>query len=258
MVDGEARPAFAATGALGRGIAPRVWVPVLVWAPVLVGSAYYAGSLVGFALRPPDSGISFLWPPTAVLTAALLLAPARAWSGYLAAAAIAHGVAHGGNGLPVAIWATQFAANGVQAVLAAVLVRHFLRGSPLFGDFRSVAVFILGAALVAPAVASTIAASAYLQMGWATDLAQAWRARLLSNFVAALTIVPPIVMTCQRVRSGKEAYPFRRALRFGALLAALIVTCEVAIAVGPEDLPGVPPVLYVPVPFLLWAALCFG
>src|SRR5436190_1986375 len=60
----DARPAFSAAA---------------VWPPVVVGLAYYLGCLAGFALRYPGSGISFFWPPNAILTASLLLMPARWW-----------------------------------------------------------------------------------------------------------------------------------------------------------------------------------
>lgn len=250
MVDAGWQPVVSR--ALVRWIAPGIW------SAGLVGSAYYAGSLAGFALRFPGSGISFLWPPTAILTAALLLSAPRAWSGYVAAALIAHGLAHSADGVPVWAWLWQFAANVVQSLLAAILVRRYSPGAPLFRDLRSVAVFIIAASIVAPALASFIAAFAYMKMGWATDFSHAWRARVLSNFMASLTIVPPIVMTVQRIRSGTAAIPLRRVVEFAALLAALTVTCYAATSLWPEEAAGVAPALYAPVPFLLWAAVRFG
>ena len=44
-----------------------------------VAAAYYFGSLLGFALRLPPTGISFLWPPTAILSAILLSISPRSW-----------------------------------------------------------------------------------------------------------------------------------------------------------------------------------
>lgn len=234
------------------------WNAPGIWPTVLVGAAYYAGSLIGFGLRLPASGISFLWPPTAILTAALLLAPSRAWGGYLIAALIAHGFAHAGDGVPVGAWLLQFAANGVQALFGAFLVRRYTRRSPLFLDLHSVVVFIVGACIVAPAAASVIGALVYVRIGWAADFFFAWRARVLSNFIATITIVPPIVMTWQRFRSRADGASARRVLEFGVLLAALVATWYVAIDLPGQNLPGVRLPLYAPIPFLLWASLRFG
>ena len=46
---------------------------------LLVGAAYYIGSLIGFALTFPDSAVSVLWPPNAIVFTALLLMPIRRW-----------------------------------------------------------------------------------------------------------------------------------------------------------------------------------
>src|SRR5215204_2905881 len=249
---GEAvRPAARALRATWRW-SPRAAVPA-----ILVGAGYFAGSLAGFALRLPESGISFLWPPTAILTAALLLAPPRAWASYVAASLIAHCVAHVEDGLPMAMSLALFAPNGVQALLAAFLMRRYSRRSPLFRDLHSVMVFILGASMVAPAVAAAMGSFIYLELGWSTDFFHAWWARLLSNFIASLTIVPPVVMTVQQLRSG-HSVTLKRVIQFVALLGAMIVTFHLTAEFWPQGAPGVPLALYLPIPFLLWAAVRFG
>src|SRR5678810_59019 len=68
-----------------RGSAQRVAATAL-----LVSVAYYVGANVGFILRTPPSTLSVLWPPTAILTATLLLAPVPRWWIYLLAAFPAH------------------------------------------------------------------------------------------------------------------------------------------------------------------------
>jgi len=52
----------------------RDQVPGGVWASALVlGIAYYVGAKVGFALTFDPHPVSTLWPPNAILLAALLL-----------------------------------------------------------------------------------------------------------------------------------------------------------------------------------------
>src|SRR5215216_2361414 len=78
------------------------------WPLIIVGCGYYVGCLAGFALRFPSSGISFFWPPTALLAAALLLTAPRSWTGLLASAFVAHGIAHAQAGVPLAAWPILF------------------------------------------------------------------------------------------------------------------------------------------------------
>src|SRR3954471_15009071 len=117
----DARPAFSAAG---------------MRPPVIVGLAYYLGCLAGFALRFPGSGISFFWPPNAILTASLLLVPARWWPRVLVGALAAHGIAHSMDGIDVPAWLVMFMGNALQAVLAASVVRRYTGAAGPFADPR--------------------------------------------------------------------------------------------------------------------------
>src|SRR3954471_11292933 len=130
----DARPAFSAAA---------------VWPPVLVGLAYFLGCLAGFALRYPGSGISFFWPPNAILTASLLLVPARWWPRVLVGALAAHGIAHSVDDLGGAAWLVMFMGNALQAVLAASIVRRYAGAAGPFADSRRILVFIIGGCWVA-------------------------------------------------------------------------------------------------------------
>ena len=67
-----------------------------------VAAAYYGGSHVGFALTPAEQAISPLWPPNAILLAALLLAPRRLWPAFLLAVLPAHLLVQLPHGVPLA------------------------------------------------------------------------------------------------------------------------------------------------------------
>jgi integral membrane sensor domain MASE1 len=45
----------------------------------IVAVGYYVGVRIGLALTMPSHPVSTLWPPNAILLAALLLTPTRAW-----------------------------------------------------------------------------------------------------------------------------------------------------------------------------------
>src|SRR4029453_5234139 len=46
---------------------------------LLVCLGYYAGAWIAKALRFPDSNLSLIWPPTAILLGAFRLPPPRKW-----------------------------------------------------------------------------------------------------------------------------------------------------------------------------------
>ena len=225
--------------------------------PVIVAGGYYVGCLAGFAARFPSSGISFFWPPTALLTAALLLTARHMWPTLLAAAFVAHAIAHAQNGVPIAAWPIQFLGNATQAVLAAFIVRRYSTGTLLFGDLRTVLIFILGACVVAPAVASPIPAYAYVHLGWATDFSHAWRDRAVSNAVASLTLIPSMVMLWQYLWRRPRVVP-QHLGEYGLLLLSVFGAHVATGYIERTDVLGLLVLLYAPAPLLLWATIRFG
>ena len=156
------------------------------------------GGLAGILLGFPPSGISAIWPSTAILLAALLLTPARLWWLYLLAVVPTHLhlVANFQRpDVPFVVMFCQVASNAVHAVLAALAVRHVIGAPPRFDSFRNMAAYILLAALAATAVACVLAVWLFLLTGWATDFWLAWRQRVLAHVFAIITIPPLIVLT---------------------------------------------------------------
>jgi len=224
---------------------------------LLVVCLYYVGCLVGFALRFPSSGISFFWPPTAVLTAVLLLTPPRTWGFSLAGALIAHTIAHTQRGIPITASSVQFLANAVQAGIAAWTTHWFGAGRRLLGDLRGIAASIGSASTVAPAVASLIPAYVYVGMGWAPDVWQAWRARTVSNAIAALTLLPLILVICGHLWPRPSLPSARRLGEMFLLLLGLIATDLIAARTTTSAADAFF-WLYAQMPFLLWAVVRFG
>ena len=103
-------------------------------APVALSAAvsYYAGAQVGFMLRFPGSPLSVIWPPNAILLAALLLVPTRRWWMVLLAVLPAHLLVEAQNGVPLWTLLGWYLTNCGEALLAAVGVRRFTGGPPWF------------------------------------------------------------------------------------------------------------------------------
>ena len=245
----------AESTAIPRTIA---WHSALSLPVIAVVLGYYFGALLGFAWRFPGSGISFFWPPTAVLTAAFLLNPPRTWGWLLAGALGAHAVAHSQNGVPMTAWPVQFVANATQATLSAWLVRRFSDPTRPFGDLHRALAFIVWACIIGPAVASVIPLHVYVSLGWSTDALHAWRMRTVSNGIAALILIPAIVMIWDWLRSRPSGVPAWRVAEFVLVFAGLVAAHSVVQYVDHTAALNVALALYAPAPFLLWATVRFG
>ena len=233
-------------------------IPKLLVAAVVVAMGYYLGALLGFRLRFPSSGISFFWPPTAVLTAALLLGPAGAWQVFLPAAFFAHAVAHSQSGVPLVAWPIQFLANAVQALLAAYLIRTYSDPRRPFRNLQSATAFIIGACIVAPSLSSLLVAAVYVSQRWAPTFAEAWSARTVGNAIGSLTLVPPMVMIWPYLFSHPKLPPTRRMVEFAFVIAGMLAAHTMVRQVDQSDSMALSLALYTPAPFLLWATVRFG
>ena len=114
------------------------------------GVVYYVATEIAWALCFPNSKVSLLFPPHAVLVVVLLLVPARHWWAYTLATIVAHFIATQQAGWPplYAIHCEIF--DAVQNVLAAAGVRFFIK-SPLKGiTLRDAIVFVLIAVILVP------------------------------------------------------------------------------------------------------------
>src|SRR5688572_20752002 len=225
---------------------------------VFVGLAYYVGCLLGFVFRFPSSGIAYIWPPNAILLTALYISNRNAWPMILGAALVAHGAAHAGDGVPVLSWLWLFLGNAVQAVLAAAIVLRVCRPSSCGETLRAVTVFVLGAAVAAPAMASLLPAAFYVRMGWATDFWTAWGMRTLTNIVTTITLVPPLVAVFGPDRRLWRGLTVSRTAEFIVILLGLFGADLLAGRLAGPSLAGTPPALYACMPFAMWAAARFG
>jgi len=229
----------------------------LGYAALLVFVGYYAGTRLGLALTFLPNPVSVLWPPNAILLAALLVAPVGAWWVLILAALPAHLLGELQSGVPVTMVLCWFISNLSEALIGAVCVRYFVRGAPTFDSLRNVAIFIGGAALLAPFLSSFLDAAFVTLNGWGeTGYWKLWRTRFFSNVLATLTLVP-LIVTWARGGLAPLVADRRRLVEGGALLCGLLGTA-IFVFDSPAGASGPAALLYLPLPFLLWAALRFG
>ena len=227
-------------------------------AAAAVALAYLLGAKLGFLLTFHPEPVSTMWPPNAILLASLLLAPMATWPILLLAVFPAHLAIQMAAGVPVAMLLGWFVTNCSEALIGALCIRRAIGGALRFDDSRHVGIFILGS------VFATFASS-FIDAGWVTlvgwgegDYWHIWQSRFFSNVLTSLTLVPTIVTAANvDLRRLRRVRP-RRIAEAAALAVALLLVCIEIFArerTGPDRTPGL---LYVPLPFLFWAAVRFG
>ena len=226
-----------------------IFVPAL-----LVAVGYYLAARLGLALTLQPHPISTLWPPNALLMAALLLTQPRTWWVLIAAALPAHLLAELQGGVPLAMVLGWYASNCSEALIGAGLVCLFVPCPLRLDSFRNAAVFLLCGALAAPLLSSFLDAGLVKLIGFGAG--EYWdlvRMRFSSNVLAEMTIVPLIVtlagLDWRRLRAARVA----RYLEAAALFIALIAACLLEFEADRN-----PALFYASLPFLLWAAVRFG
>ena len=219
--------------------------------------AYYAGAKIGLALTFAPMPIAVLWPPNALLLAALILTPRRWWPAVIAGAFPAHLLAELQGEIPLSMVLCWFVSNVSEALIGAALVRHFA-DAPGLRTLRAVNAFC-AAAVLAPFASSFLDAGLVRWVGWSNaDFSVLWQARFFSNMLAILTFVP-VLLTWGVAETGVLRRGARgQLLEVGALVAGLFAVSVVVFDSGLPESSGPPTLLYLPVPFLIWAALRFG
>ena len=226
-------------------------------AALLVGAGYYVGAKIGFALTFQPHPVSTLWPPNSILFATLLLTPRRMWWFYLLAAFPAHLLVQINADIPTTMILCWFVSNTSEALIAACTLRYLTGSEVRFDNTHHVWVFIL-ASLLGPFLSSFIdAAFVELNQFGESPYWAVFRMRFFSNVLASLTLVP-LIVTWRRVNfAALKAEPWNRYLEAGLLVGGFVI---IGIASFSSRISGSmqPALLYLPLPFLLWAAIRFG
>ena len=221
---------------------------------VFVG--YYFGAKIGFALTFHPHPVSVLWPPNSILLAALLLTPKRTWWILLLAAFSAHWLVQLQSDVPPRMILCWFISNSCEALIGAGSIRYFI-GSPVRLDrLRNVAIFCLCGVFLGPFLSSFLDSAFVAMNHWGQgSYWDIWRIRFTSNVLAALTIAPFIVTWVGGGIASWRNISRARALEGLCLLLGLMAISFVLFNKIASDADSA--LLYVPLPFLLWAAVRF-
>jgi two-component system sensor kinase FixL len=224
---------------------------------LLVFAGYYLGAKLGFALTFHPHPVSVLWPPNAILMAALLLTPVRLWWLALLAAFPAHLATQLQSDVPLPMILCWFISNSCEALIGAGCMRIIIQGPARLDRLRNVAVFCLSCVFLAPFLSSFLDASFVALNHWGQgSYWEIWRIRFSSSVLAALTITPLIVTWGTPGTARGRNISRWRILEGACLLVGLcIASFGLFSQMGSEADAAL---LYAPLPFLLWAAVRFG
>jgi len=226
-------------------------------AAVWVFLGYYFGAKLGFALTFEPHPISVLWPPNSVLVAALLLTAPRTWWLLLLAALPAHWIAQMQSNVPPTMIFCWFVSNSCEALIGAGAARLIL-GQPMrFNRLRNVGVFSLCVVVLGPVLSSFLDSGFVIWNKFGVgSYWEIWRIRTTSNVLAALVVAPLIITWATNARAIVFGSSTRRYLEAAFLTLTLLL---LSVLVLYQDIFGQDWLLpYLPLPFLIWAAVRFG
>jgi len=225
---------------------------------LIVAVAYYVGARLGLALTMHTQPVSTLWPPNAILLAALLLTPPRIWPFVLLGALPAHLFVELTSGIPPLMVLSWFVSNSSEALIGAAGMRLVDR-SPRLDSLRRAANFLIVGVFLSTFLSSFLDVAFVVWNRFGTESYwEIWRPRFLSNVLATLALVPVIVHASTARISRLREIPRRRYVEAALLTAGLLTVCIITFTgVAGMPQPAVA-LLYAPLPFLLWSAVRFG
>jgi integral membrane sensor domain MASE1 len=145
--------------------------------------------------------------------------------------------------------------NVGEAVLGAALLVGPAKRNTLFHSLNGVTRFLLCGFILAPVVTSFIDAAIVVETNWGRNYWVLWTTRGLSNMLAELTIVPLIVVAGTTGRAWMRNASLRTWAEAGLLATAVVITSLSIFEVEHPLNVGIPALIYLPLPLLLWASI---
>jgi signal transduction histidine kinase len=209
----------------------------------------YLTAKLGGAMVISSQGLSVLWPPSALLVAAMLLVPRRDWLVLLLAGQAGAAVENLQLGFTVGATGLLFLASTVEFLIIGLGFGYPFDGVPRLNSPKALGKYCFFAALLAPLVGATIGAGAS-----SGSYAVNWRIWVFSEMLSFLTLTPAFLSWASAGRDWIHRFG-HSAVEASALLGALAILGYLVLLTPWKTLPST---LYSLVPLLLWAALRFG
>jgi integral membrane sensor domain MASE1 len=222
--------------------------------------AYYLGAEAAFLIGTlSDKIFAPFWPPNPILFCALVFVPQRQWPRYILAVLPAHVLAELGVGMGWLQLLVAFATNSMVAVLSAFGLRYLLGAPPWFNSLNRAVSYVLIAAIAAPAISALGGAFVRITGGGSFENYGAfWIEWYLANALGSLTLGAMLLTWIESNHDWSEFRSPSRRLEGALLLAGLAAACAMAFKAHPlTKACYIPSLLYLPLPFVVWAAVRF-
>lgn len=249
--------------AAARQISLLQYVPASIRAPLITSMAYWAGAQLAFLVGTlSDSIFAPFWPPNAILFCALLAARYADWWRFLLAVLPVHVIAELQVGMDGPQLMVAFLTNCAVAMLSAWAIKWLLGGPPWLNSFRRALIFVIVTAGIAPAFVAFW--GAYVRIygdAPSIDYWTFWLQWYLANALGNLTLAPAILATFYSgVGEDSLVWSRKRWIEVALVAAAVLLTCVIAIeaSIYWSAASILPALLYLPMPFVLWATVRFG
>jgi signal transduction histidine kinase len=232
----------------------------VVQGPLLVSVAYYLGAQAAFLIGTlTDKIFAPFWPPNAILLCVLAFTPYRRWPLYILAVLPAHIMAELGVGMGWLQLFVAFATNTMFALVSAFGLRCLLGAPPWLNTLQRALAYVLVAAVLGPGVVAW--GGAFVRIAGEGELGnyqQFWVEWYMANALGTLSLGAMLLTWTAKNDDWAEFRSRWRLIEALFLLAGLGLACAVAFRVHPFAKPSyVPSLLYLPLPFVVWAAVRF-
>ncbi|HEX7285139.1 MAG TPA: MASE1 domain-containing protein [Candidatus Angelobacter sp.] len=221
------------------------------WAALIYPAVFFVA--YHYAMRLTPDMASPFWFPDSVLLCALLLSPRSTWWFYLLTALPLRMFGSATEGLPMRFLAACYAIDSAKGLLSAVLIQRLIGRKLRFDSLRQFFAYSLIAVLGVPLLSSIGGGAVRHSLGHGfLDAARQW---FLGDALTALLLTPMIL--CLAATDWRKVLALPRKLYWEAacLVAALSFTGYLSLVRIADDSPVQ---VYLPMPFLLWAAVRFG
>jgi two-component system sensor histidine kinase UhpB len=224
---------------------------------VLVALSYYAGARVGFLLQSPQVPQSVLWLPNSILLAVCIVNPPRRWAMLLLASLPAQLLVAWQSHAPLGTMALIYTTNCADAMLGATVWRFLSPNETRIEGLKRMVGFLVLSAAVPTILVSFADAGLTVLTKWSDNYWLAFSTRARANVLTNIIFVPAAVSLLTSRRSVLRAELASRWHEAAILLVGLVGTSLFAFAQPVESIQSAT-VAYLPLVFVVWAAVRFG
>ena len=208
-----------------------------------------------FGMSFPMDYPSPLWFPDSVLLCALLFSRKSSWWMFILAPLPIRLMTAVPEGTPLWFLLACFLNDSLKGLLSAFLLRRRADSGLWFENVSAFARYVLIAVVFSPALSAIAGAATRAALN--EKFSTAWTQWFLGDALASLVVTPVLFCFLRDFNSVSQAKP-KRYVELMLLATTLILASAISFRLGSNEFAHPLYLLYLPVPFLLWAAVRLG